>query len=77
MNVGVDEAAQLLGCSRRRVFQLLADGTLDRAPRYGRALRIDRESVERALQEPAPKPGRKRRTPSAEIARPEDVPVPR
>lgn len=45
----------MLGCKRRRVFQLLANGTLERAPRFGRAIRIYRASVERALTWPAVK----------------------
>lgn len=50
MNVlSVDAAADRLGCSRRRVFELLAAGTLERAPRYGRQVRIYEASVDRAL----------------------------
>lgn len=45
----------MLGCKRRRVFQLLANGTLERAPRFGRAIRIYKASVERALTWPTPK----------------------
>ncbi len=58
--MSVEQVGELLGCSRSRVFQLLNDGTLERAPRYGRGLRIFRASVERALQ-PKPRKGRKRR----------------
>ena len=47
--VSVEQVAERLGCSRRRVFQLLADGTLDRAPRFGRSVRIYVASVDRAL----------------------------
>lgn len=47
--MSVEQVCEVLGCKRRRVFQLLADGTLERAPRYGRALRIYTASVERAL----------------------------
>lgn len=49
MVVSVEQAAQQLGCKRRRVFQLLADGILEKAPRYGREIRIYTASVERAL----------------------------
>lgn len=49
----VEQVAQRLGCKRRRVFQLLKDGTLERAPRYGREIRIYSASVDRALA-PAP-----------------------
>lgn len=55
--LSVEQAAEILGCKRRRVFQLLADGTLERAPRFGRSLRIYRASVDRAL---APTPARRR-----------------
>jgi excisionase family DNA binding protein len=64
----VEEAAQALRCSRRRVFELLADGTLARGPKYGRQTVITAGSVEAALlaNEPAPpatEPTPKRRTP--------------
>lgn len=54
----VDEAAARLRCSRRRVFELLTDGTLVRGPKYGRRTVITTESVEAALvaSEPAPCP---------------------
>jgi excisionase family DNA binding protein len=53
-----DEAASRLRCSRRRVFELLAAGTLARGPKYGRRTVITAESVEAALApcEPAPRP---------------------
>ncbi|WNG37880.1 helix-turn-helix domain-containing protein [Archangium violaceum] len=49
----VDEAAARLRCSRRRVFELIADGTLTRGPKYGRRTVITAESVAAAL-EPEP-----------------------
>ena len=49
----VDEAAKELRCSRRRVFDLLADGTLTRGPRFGKQTVVTAESVAAAL-EPAP-----------------------
>ncbi|WP_375765672.1 helix-turn-helix domain-containing protein [Archangium gephyra] len=54
----VDEAATRLRCSRRRVFELLADGTLARGPKYGRRTVITAESVADALvaSESAPCP---------------------
>jgi excisionase family DNA binding protein len=55
--ISLEAACELLGCKRRRVFQLLADGTLERAPRFGRSLRIYRASVERAL---TPTPAKRR-----------------
>lgn len=49
MVVSVEQAADTLGCKRRRVFQLIAEGVLEKAPRYGREIRIYTASVERAL----------------------------
>lgn len=61
--MSVEAVAERLGCSRRRVFQLLADGTLERAPRFGRSLRIYAASVDRALA-PTPVKRRKARRPT-------------
>ncbi len=47
------EAAERLGCKRRKVFELLASGLLERAPRYGRQIRIYSDSVDAALARPA------------------------
>lgn len=47
--LSIPQVCELLGCKRSKVFQLLSEGTLERAPRYGREIRIYRESVERAL----------------------------
>lgn len=74
MVVSVEQAAQTLGCSRRRVFQLLADGTLERAPRYGRSLRIYTASVVRALT-PRGKAAKKRNAPSPAGFELEDIPL--
>lgn len=49
----VDEAAARLRCSRRRVFELIADGTLVKGPKYGRRTVVTAASVALAL-EPAP-----------------------
>ncbi len=38
--LSIEQVCERLGCKRRRVFQLLKDGTLERAPRFGRSLRI-------------------------------------
>ncbi len=48
--LAIDEAAAHLRCSRRRVFELLADGTLTRGPKYGKRTVVTAESVEAALQ---------------------------
>lgn len=74
MVISVERAAEMLGCKRRRVFQLLADGTLERAPRYGRELRIYTASVERALQ-PLPVNRRKQRAPSPAGFEIDEVPL--
>lgn len=52
--VTIAEAAQLLGCSRTRVFGLLRTGTLKRAPRSGRATLVTQESIQAALASPPP-----------------------
>jgi len=49
LTMSIEQVCELLGCKRRQVFLLLADGVLERAPRFGRSLRIFRASVERAL----------------------------
>jgi hypothetical protein len=55
----VDEVARMLFCSRRRVFELLADGTLLRGAKFGKQTTILAESVfqamEKAYDPPAPK----------------------
>lgn len=46
----IDEVSQTLRCSRRRVFELLATGTLVRGPKYGRQTVVLAESVFAALE---------------------------
>lgn len=72
--ISVDEACELLGCKRTRLFELLANGTLERAPRFGRQVRIYRASVERALF-PLASPKGKRRGPTAPSWSLSDVPL--
>jgi len=72
--LSIPEVCELLGCKRRRVFQLCADGILERAPRFGRSLRIYRASVERALT-PTPVKRRAARRPSAAGFEISDVPL--
>jgi excisionase family DNA binding protein len=73
----VEQVAARLGCGRSKVFELLADGTLERAERYGRSLRILSASVDRALlpKEPARRKKRTRRLDPGEIpvARREEI----
>jgi hypothetical protein len=63
--VSVDAAGEILGCRRTRVFELLAAGVLERAPRFGRAIRIFRASVDKALLGASADGGRKRKRRSA------------
>lgn len=51
----VADAAAQLHCSRRRVFQLLADGALRRV-RVGRLTLVGTESITALLAPPAPRP---------------------
>lgn len=64
MVLSVLQVCERLGCKKRRVFQLLADGTLERAPRYGREIRIFEASVIRALT-PVTAKARKRNMPES------------
>lgn len=66
--LSIAEVCARLGCKRRRVFELLADGTLERAPRFGRDLRIYEASVDRALA-PTPAAKRKARAPGVAWSR--------
>lgn len=57
----VEEAAETLRCSRSRVFELLADGTLVRGRQFGRRTVILAESVFAALEADYHPPAKKRR----------------
>jgi excisionase family DNA binding protein len=61
----VEEAAETLKCSRSRIFELLADGTLVRGRKHGRKTVIIAESVFAACEAdyhpPASKPRRSSR----------------
>lgn len=72
--MSIPQVCELMGCGRSRVFELLSDGTLERAPRYGRHLRIYTDSVHRALERATPR-GRKHRVPGPERVRLEDIPL--
>ena len=48
--VTVDRAAELMHCSPRQVFYLLAAGTLRRAQSFGRQTLVVTESIYEALQ---------------------------
>jgi hypothetical protein len=63
--VTIDRAAELLYCSRARAWQLLAQGVITRAPRYGRRTVVTTESVHAAAlgvteAPPTPRPRRRR-----------------
>jgi hypothetical protein len=60
----MQQVCDLLGCKERKVFYLLADGTLEKAPQYGKAIRVYTDSVLKALERPKRK-GRKPRAPLA------------
>ena len=75
MTLSIEQTCEILGCGRTKVFELLALGTLERAPRYGRGLRIFEASVRAALVRP-PAPERKRRRRRAVPERILDIPLP-
>lgn len=57
--IPITEAAQVLGCSIRRVEQLLGAGVLDRGHRYGKRGTVTVASIERAMRaapSPSPRP---------------------
>ncbi len=57
--MSIEQVCERLGCKRSKVFGLLADSLLERAPRFGRSLRIYTASVERLLA-PTSEKARKR-----------------
>lgn len=76
--MSVPEVCELLGCKRSRVFQLLAAGILERAPRWGRQIRIYRDTVEAALKRPErsrPAQRYKRRGPAPERFDLKSIPI--
>lgn len=48
--MSLQEVQDMMGCGRTKVFELLANGTLEQAPRYGRNIRIYRDTVLKALE---------------------------
>jgi excisionase family DNA binding protein len=65
--VSVEEAGARLGCGRNQIFKLLRQGILDRAPRLGRKVMILAATLQRALEAPASKAGRKQRKSSGDF----------
>lgn len=77
MVLSIEEVCEALGCKRWTVFQLLKRGVLERAPRYGKQIRIYKDTVDRALERPK-KPGRKPRARAgtgAPVVDPAEVPL--
>jgi len=73
LTVTIEQAQARLGCSRRRVFELLSCGTLKRASRVGRKVMITIDSIDRALL-PSPKARRRRTSGHADFEL-EDIPL--
>lgn len=73
--MSLQEVQDTMGCSRSRVFELLAQGILERAPRYGAHVRIYRDSVENALARPVRSKQRKSPTPSGQLINPDNIPT--
>ena len=73
--VSIEQAGELLGCGRSRVYELIASGTLEAAPKFGRQLRIYRASVDRALLGHVRSAGRKRRSVGPPEVRLEDLKI--
>lgn len=48
----IDEAAALLRCGRTRVFELIAEGRIERAPKFGKKTTVKRASVLACIDEP-------------------------
>jgi excisionase family DNA binding protein len=61
--MSVQQVAAKLGCKRTMVFQLIHRGVLEKAPRFGREIRIYSDSVDAALARPeaAERKSRKRK----------------
>lgn len=74
MVVSVQQAMQMLGCKERQIFYMLERGILERAPRWGKEIRIYTASVVRALT-PATKKERQRNCPSPAGFNLEDIPL--
>ncbi len=65
--VTIERAAELLLCKRTRVFELLAEGRLKRAPKLGKKATVRLDSVLSCLdvdKERETAPHRKRQTPT-------------
>lgn len=59
--LSVDEAAALLDCDRKTVYQCARDGTLPGVLRLGRAIRISRAALLAGQQQQQPQPNRQPR----------------
>lgn len=59
--LSVVQVCELLGCKPRQIFYMLAAGQLERAPRYGKEIRILTSSVQKAVSR-QPSQGRRKRS---------------
>ncbi|WP_147447153.1 hypothetical protein [Corallococcus sp. CA054B] len=59
-SVTLERASAMLGCKRSQVFNLLAQGRLERAPKVGRSAMIMVASIEALLAEGVPRKGNTR-----------------
>lgn len=59
--VTIARAAELLHCGRTRVFELIASGQIEVAPKFGRKTVVVTESVLRALTAGPRRQGRRRK----------------
>lgn len=58
--VPLERAEAMLGCKRAQIFNLLAQGRLERAPKVGRSAMITVASIEALLAEGVPRKGNTR-----------------
>lgn len=52
MVMTIEQVCDRLGCKRSQVFKLLREGVIERAPRFGKQIRIYTDSVDRAQARP-------------------------
>lgn len=66
--ITVQRAGEILHCGRTKVFELVADGHIRTAPRFGRRATVYTEDVTRLALEGIPTRGRRRRAPAPRVA---------
>jgi hypothetical protein len=68
-SVTLESAMAMLGCKRSKVFDLLDQGLLTRAPRVGRSVLVTVASIEAlSVKKPTPKRGKRSREPGRRAA---------